>query len=227
MISIILLACLIVGGLFIYQQMKPFSYNDLAEAIQQNDSNKIKEISRNVKVDIKQREQLVYELNQLKENQAVCQLLDSKLTDKELFWEYTLTEASLPVLKCWEKDWNLYRVDTEGNGPLHFLTSPNVERERWKYILKHSTKQIVNQCNNMGETPLVHAARNGNEVAALEILKHGANVDGCKVEPIQVAVEQGHRNMYELLKKHGASISISEIKKISKRTGLSTFKDLY
>lgn len=226
-IGVILLTCLIVGGLSIYQQMKPFSYNDLTKAIQQNDSKKINKISKNVQVDDQQREQLVYKLNQLKENQAVCQLLDSKLTDKELFWEYTLVEASLPVLECWRRDWNLYRVDTEGNGPLHFLTSPNIQLERWEYMLKNSTKQVVNQCNNMGETPLVGAARSGNEIAVKGLLKHGANVNGCEVKPIQIADEQGYRNIYRLLKKHGASISISEIKKISKQTGLSTFKDLY
>ncbi|KSU50405.1 hypothetical protein AS033_03215 [Exiguobacterium indicum] len=223
----ILLALLIVGGLIIYQQMKPFSYDDLAEAIQQKDSERIKDISQNINVNTIQREKLVYDLNKLRENQAVCRLLNSKLTDKEYFWKSTLVEASLPVLECWEKDWNLYRIDSKGNGPLHFLTSPNVERERWKYILNHSNKKVINQCNNIGETPLVQAARNGNEVAVRELLNQGANVNGCQIKPIQAAVEQGNRNMYELLKEHGASIPISEIRKISRQTGLSTFNDLY
>ncbi|KAF3481285.1 uncharacterized protein GIQ15_04044 [Arthroderma uncinatum] len=72
-----------------------------------------------------------------------------------------------------------------------------------------SKADFVNSKDWLGRTPLVWAAREGNEASAKSLLADGAIVDAwdeCGRAPLMYAALKGHTKMVELLLDHGARI---------------------
>ena len=224
-ISGVVLLFLIGIGVTIYLLMEQRHQQAFEASIQAADPKKIERAVEDVSLTTKERNRYIQQFQEQLEYEKALVLLNKKSATHQSNWFYVARFAPTKVVKQWlAAGASVEQTNEQQQTVLHVATSINRSADVYALFLKRASGKEINLLDQYRNSALYYATIDQNEPVIEMLLAAGANPNLGENPPIYETVKQNRLDIYQLLKKQGAEVKQTEVKKVARAYGATSFK---
>ena len=223
-ISVVLLF-LIGIGVTTYLLIEQRNQQAFEKSIDTSDVNAFASAVEHVSLSTKDRNQYIQQFQEALDYDKALVLLDDTSVKNQVNWFYVARFGPASVVKQWlDAGASVEQTNEQQQTVLHVATSINRSADVYALFIKRVSAKEINLLDQYRNSALYYATIDQNEPVIEMLLAAGANPNLGENPPIYEAVKQNRRDIYQLLKKHGAQVKQMEVKKIARAYGATSFK---